>query len=491
MCLSRRSRVPFHVARNPSQRQDDARRSSRRAWRASLAAVLLAWVSLGGGAGPGATPARPLIALGGGIDVGERDLGHFGDALRASGLNAIQVTHYARQGAWDSAELDFERGGVATEAKVRAARRAGLEVALVLRVELDRELERNRHLWHGLIWPREAAREAFFQRYRDYVEWGARLSESEGVALFILGNELNALTSTSRRVPGVLARGLSSQGLAREAARLRTCHARGPVQWHDAGDYPSLHAAARGEAGAIARWAHAVAGPEASRDARLEARRRAHEDAFRGIIADARRLYSGPISYGAGFDTYRDVGFWDALDALSLTAYFTLREVDEEPSAEGMRRGWERHLRGIRDYRNGSGRRASLPVVITELGFTRREGAAVRPWSYEGFEILPTREAGLRGGRCVEWQRQAWAPEERDLALETLADALEEGALPSLRSVFAWKLTSSPTDRRVEPYALVVGSGEDGDERASRALGRVAASLSPAQGAVDLHPPTN
>jgi hypothetical protein len=433
---------------------------SRRGVLAFAAAVLLGALLLGNmaqqgaqGADHGASAGSPLANapwLSGGVDVGETDLVPLARAMRAVGLTTLQVSHEATLREWDRASLDFgESEPGALQARLRAAREAGLSVMLVLRVRLDPASPRNRHLWHGLAWPRDAELDAFFAQYRDYVLWAADLAAQEGVALLVVGNELNALTSTAVDVPGVLAHALSDAQLDREANDLATCAATGPVTWHDGGTYPDLPSAVAGEHRALRAWGAAVAGPDTGRATRLRQRRQRHEDHWRTLLDEARARFPGLLSYGAGFDTYAEVGFWDATDAIVSTAYFGLRRAGERGDFEAA---WKRHLRNLARVAEARPSRPALPVYLGELGFTRRAGSAVRPWSYEGFEVLPSASEGQR--ECVEWARQPLDPSERVRALDALAAVLADDALPSLRGFSLWKLTLQDDHFGLEPYAI-------------------------------------
>jgi hypothetical protein len=440
---------------------------SRRAGLALAAAFLLGALLLGNVAQQGveradrSSTAGPPLAnapwLSGGVDVGETDLLPLAAAMRAVGLTTLQVSHEATLREWDRASLDFaEREPGALRARLRAAREAGLSVMLVLRVRLDPASARNRHLWHGLAWPRDVELDAFFAQYREYVLWAADLAAQEGVALLVVGNELNALTSTAVDVPGVLAHALSETHLAHEARDLATCAATGPVTWHDGGMYPDLASAVAGEHRALRAWGAAVAGPEAGRAARLRQRRQRHEDHWRTLLDEARAHFPGLLSYGAGFDTYADVGFWDATDAIVSTAYFGLRRAGERGDFEAA---WKRHLSALARVAEARPSRPALPVYLGELGFTRRAGSAVRPWSYEGFEVLPSVARGER--ECVEWARQPLDPSERVRALDALASVIAEGTLPTLRGFSLWKLTLQDEHFGLEPYAIRLESPAD------------------------------
>jgi hypothetical protein len=444
-----------------------------------LAAVLLGSLVLRAesAVGPRARQVRGELrapVLVGGIDVGETELPPLSAAMQRSGLSTLQVSYDAQLTNWDGADLEFaEREPGALRARLRAAREAGLSVMLVLRLRLSADNPRNRHLWHGLTWPDERSLDAFFARYREYVLWAADLARDEGVAMLVVGNELNALAGTGVDVPDVLARALNDAQLDREAEALRGCRADGPVRWHDGGAYPDIPSAVAGEQRALRAWGRHVAGPAEGRRERLRARRARHDEAWRAILDETRARFDGLVSYGAGFDSYDEVGFWDATDALVSTAYFGLRRVGEASEVDNLKRVWTRHLAGLARAAAARPSRPELPVYLGELGFTRRADCAVRPWSYEGFETLPRADGA---SACVAWADHPLAPQERAQALNALADALSDGALPQLRGFSLWKLTLQDEHAALEPYAIRLNApGRPLTSRARSEAGALAA----------------
>ena len=138
----------------------------------------------------------PVVYLGG-IQVNEPDHEAWVRALTESGMNTVAVTVYAKQGDWDSTNLWWEDEEPWVLSEVRAARKMGLDVVLVLRVALDHAFERNKFFWHGMIMPdSDEALNEWFDRYSDYVlEW-ARIAEEEGIDVLAIGSELNSMANT-------------------------------------------------------------------------------------------------------------------------------------------------------------------------------------------------------------------------------------------------------------------------------------------------------
>ena len=94
---------------------------------------------------PDSTPAAaqrfepPSFYLGG-IQVNEDDPQQWLAALQEAGMNTIHVTEYAKHGDWDSDNLSWNEENPNLLAEIRAAKKQGLHVVLILRVDLEPEL---------------------------------------------------------------------------------------------------------------------------------------------------------------------------------------------------------------------------------------------------------------------------------------------------------------------------------------------------------------
>ena len=100
------------------------------------------------------------------------------------------------------------------------------------------------------------------------------------------------------------------------------------------------------------------------------------EGAWRDVIAQLRERTPALLTYAANWDSYPRVGFWDALDAVGIQAYFPLSELDD-PSVDELRRGWQPVLEELRGVHAATGK----PIVFTELGYDSALGAAREPWA--------------------------------------------------------------------------------------------------------------
>lgn len=422
--------------------------------------------------------------LAGGIQVHESDSATWISTLQEAGLNTVAVTVYARQGAWNSAELSWAESEPAVLDEIRMAKANGLHVVLILRVAIDHAVAGNKFIWHGMIMPRgdeEIGR--WFERYAEFVDKWARIAQAEGVDLLGVGSEMKALTQTLplRRIGHIKHhRGFSwYQRLQRKRARkygqaLAEHHFW--VRGHDNYETPESFADDRYRYNmAWARQAHLRPGQHTMR--RVNRRRALLDDKWRALIVRTRRSYSGPLTYAANFDNYRNVGFWSELDVVGINSYFSLRRnLDQasDPSEQPahFRQRWSEILDDIDRFKLEQGV-ATHPVVFTELGYTFRRHGTVEPWAHGGFSVV-----GWKGKKkqLVIWEEQPIEPEERRRAIRALREE-HEARRSQLAGILYWKLSSDADHREIEPFVCHIG--RDSTDGLQRELAAFAAERFP------------
>lgn len=136
----------------------------------------------------------------------------------------------------------------------------------------------------------------------------------------------------------------------------------------------------------------------------------AHEAEWRAVIRSVRAVFPGHLTYAANWDTYPEVPFWDALDAIGVQAYFPLVDHGREPTDAELQAGWDAVLEPLHKLSEATGK----PVVFTELGYDTSALAAKEPW------------ASGRGHPALQARLL-------DVALERVA------ADPMVRGCFLWK----------------------------------------------------
>ncbi|MFW6336892.1 MAG: glycoside hydrolase family 113 [Phycisphaeraceae bacterium] len=95
-----------------------------------------------------------------------------------------------------------------------------------------------------------------------------------------------------------------------------------------------------------------------------------HEARWREIIAGVRDRFSGKLTYAANWDTYRDVPFWDALDAVGVQGYFPFTNRCRTPPRSATGDGSPPDFVAEVDR----------PVLFTELGYDATLTATSEPW---------------------------------------------------------------------------------------------------------------
>lgn len=479
------------------------------AWTAVLF-VALALAALGWGVA-GERGREPFLL--GGIQVNEPDHAAWAEELRRAGMNAVSVTVYARQGDWSSAHLWFEDEEEAVISEIRAAKRAGLHVVLILRLALDHAYEANRFLWHGMIHPESDAEvRAWFEQYQRFALAWAERAEAEGVDVLGIGSELNAMTSTREleALPELHEYYLNDDKRARYRAAVmahREAIAEHALWTAGSDGFATLESYLDAEIGAQRRWAERVTGSGEQPWEAMNRRRALLEEHWVALIEALRGVYTGRLTYAANFDQYREVGFWSHLDAIGINAYFPLRPPPGEPPpsrvalAAELEAGWRRVLEQIAAFRAERGL-GDLPVLFTELGYTARRGSTIEPWASQGFSLVrwPTPaqderaaqetvgsggsatggDASPDAGSAVEASPLAgpsrlmvWGEEpldlgERALAIEALRSAARAVDPELLAGLLYWKLSTIPSHREIEPFVLVLG-----EEREDPMLGEL------------------
>ncbi len=428
------------------------------------AAPLFAFLALAGLAGPPRPAAAPAGFLLGGVQVNEPDHAAWLAALEREGFDTVEVTVYARQGDWDTAELSWQREEPWVLAEARAAKARGLHVVLVLRVALDHAFPANRFFWHGMIMPEgDAALDEWFRRYGEFVAHWASAAETVGIDVLAIGSELNSMASTVpvAALPVLEEYWGNAEKVATEQGRIlaRAGELGGRLPWQRGSEgYASLADYFDDQAGAHRAWARRLAFLDSPDPvAAINARRRRLERGWSEVIARARAAYSGRLTYAANFDQYGEVGFWQELDLLAINAYFPLRDrllegASEAELEETLRRGWRRVLAEIDDLRAAAG----VPdhrVLFSELGYTARANSTLEPWAATGVSVARAPE----GERLVVWEEQPADARERALAVRALRAAHREAGDDLLAGILYWKLSTVPSHRDVEPFVLVLG----------------------------------
>jgi len=177
---------------------------------------------------------------------------------------------------------------------------------------------------------------------------------------------------------------------------------------------------------------------------------------WRGLIDTVRSRYAGRLTYAANFDSYRYVGFWPQLDIMGINAYFPLRDPTEPADLNTLAASWDRVFTKIEAHQTDAGV-AGMPVVFTELGYTRRSGTTSAPWAYQGFDLVGESKT------LMVWETRPIDPGERVRAMIALRQANQkhDGLLAGL---LYWKLTSKDYLAEGEAFSLLLRDQSDHPE---------------------------
>ena len=154
-------------------------------------------------------------------------------------------------------------------------------------------------------------------------------------------------------------------------------------------------------------------------------------DRWRKIIAAVRKVYFGKLTYGANWNEYENVQFWDDLDYIGVLAYFPLTKTPNPSTAE-IASAWEKRCVELQEF----SRRHGKQFIFTEIGYNESARAAAEPWGFKtGGEFaseiqgrcvdvalsLPTKHPFIAGMYWWKWFPELASEERENFCLQTPA----------------------------------------------------------------------
>jgi hypothetical protein len=118
-----------------------------------------------------------------------------------------------------------------------------------------------------------------------------------------------------------------------------------------------------------------------------------YDERWRKIIAAVRGVYHGKVTYGANWNEYAVVKFWDALDYLGVLAYFPLTKTTD-PGASEIAAAWEKRCAELEKFSKRNGKQ----FLFVEIGYNESSRAAAEPW---GFKTGGEHAAEIQA-RCID-----------------------------------------------------------------------------------------
>lgn len=394
----------------------------------------------------------------GGIQINEANQDDWVAMLKKINMNTVEVSVYAIQGEWDSDSLRFDETDEKALAEIRAAKKGGMNVALILRMDLDFGFERNRFVWHGMIMPKNELLLNWFARYQLFATKWAAIAEQEGVNILGVASEMNALAST--RVVNATPKLYSfyndldrhTYHEKRAFNYEKTLKSEDLWLWGYK-PYQRLIPYIEDRIQRHYEWSQQVsfaAVPNSLEE--LNKRGRVCQTQWKNILQEVRKHYSGKITYAANFDNYMEVDFWEDLDFMGINAYFGLRGASEIDNAvelkSALKSGWQQAFSEVNAFRMEHNF-LEKPLLFTELGYVNRKNSTIEPWAGFGFSVV-----GYNfNERLVIWGKEEKNLEERKFAMDALYEVVKEQHI-NLEGILYWKLTTHDYHMPYEPFAL-------------------------------------
>lgn len=117
------------------------------------------------------------------------------------------------------------------------------------------------------------------------------------------------------------------------------------------------------------------------------------ESRWRNLIAEVREVYRGVITYDVNHGEEQQVAWWDAVDVISISAYYPVGTDDvdlalqddlskvppSDTSYEALRRRWV----PIKETLSELSRKNDRPILFIEQGVRSANGCSAAPWTYK------------------------------------------------------------------------------------------------------------
>lgn len=97
------------------------------------------------------------------------------------------------------------------------------------------------------------------------------------------------------------------------------------------------------------------------------------------LIKKVKKVYDGPLTYGANWDNFENITFWDQLDYIGVHAYFPLSDKPT-PSVGDLMKAWQEPYNRIKKLQ----KKYKKPILFTEYGYRSIDKAAGKQWELPG-----------------------------------------------------------------------------------------------------------
>ena len=116
------------------------------------------------------------------------------------------------------------------------------------------------------------------------------------------------------------------------------------------------------------------------------------ENRWRSLIAEIRKVYSGVITYDTNHGEEDKVTWWDAVDVISISAYYPIGTDDVElalqddlskiPPSDSSLEALNRRLKPTKEIIRKVSKEFDRPVFFIELGVCSAKGCSAAPWTH-------------------------------------------------------------------------------------------------------------
>lgn len=140
-------------------------------------------------------------------------------------------------------------------------------------------------------------------------------------------------------------------------------------------------------------------------------------DQWRKLIADVRKVYTGLLTYDVNHDSEDNVHWWDAVDFISISAYYAVRPANNRPMDEAIKEttpvseivaGLDRIKKRLAKI----SAKWQKPILFIETGVINARGFARYPWSHSDEHpdspIDEQEQANFYEAMCQAFWNELW-----------------------------------------------------------------------------------
>lgn len=109
---------------------------------------------------------------------------------------------------------------------------------------------------------------------------------------------------------------------------------------------------------------------------------------WKSLIKEIRTFYDGKLTYGANWDDYNQVAFWNELDYIGFSSYFPLSD-QYEPQVEDLLKAWNPIKNELKEY----SAKHKKQILFTEYGYRSMDEPAWKSWEVEWQKMKPNQQA--------------------------------------------------------------------------------------------------